>query len=113
MGDATKATLGGFGDNSWRSGASHSGCLSGAGGEASFRDDAERAIEISQTLTVAEGIPHHPHPIGIVLFYYPFSVFNDMVPTCRISASRVAIERPAALCLYRQGFFMEPRCLCT
>ncbi len=42
-------------------------CLSGAGGEASFRDDAERAIEISQTLTVAEGIPHHPHPIGIIL----------------------------------------------
>ena len=37
-------------------------CLSGAGGEASFRDDAERAIEISQTLTVAEGIPHHPPP---------------------------------------------------
>ena len=42
-------------------------CLSGAGGEASFRDDAERAIEISQTLTVAEGITHHPHPIGINL----------------------------------------------
>ena len=42
-------------------------CLSGAGGEASFQDDAERAIEISQTLTVAEGIPHHPHPIGIDL----------------------------------------------
>jgi len=33
--------------------------LSGAGGEASFQDDAERAIEIPQTLTVAEGIPHH------------------------------------------------------
>ena len=42
-------------------------CLSGAGGEASFQDDAERAIEISQTLTVAEGITHHPHPIGIDL----------------------------------------------
>ena len=42
-------------------------CLSGAGGEASFRNDAERAIEISQTLTVAEGITHHPHPIGIDL----------------------------------------------
>ena len=42
-------------------------CLSGAGGEASFRDDAERAIEISQTLTVAEGIIHHTHSIGIDL----------------------------------------------
>ena len=37
-------------------------CLSGAGGEASFRDNAERAIEISQTLTVAEGIPPPPAP---------------------------------------------------
>ncbi len=44
-------------------------CLSGAGGEASFRDDAKRAIELSQTLTVAEGIPHHPHPIGIDLYF--------------------------------------------
>ncbi len=42
-------------------------CLSGAGGEASFRDNAERAIEISQTLTVAEGIPPAPNPIGIIL----------------------------------------------
>ena len=37
-------------------------CLSGAGGEASFQDDEERAIEIPQTLTVAEGIPRHPQP---------------------------------------------------
>jgi len=42
-------------------------CLSGAGGEASFQDDAERAIEIPQTLTVAEGIPPDPNPIGIIL----------------------------------------------
>jgi len=41
--------------------------LSGAGGEASFRDNAERAIEISQTLTVAEGSPADPNPIGIIL----------------------------------------------
>ena len=42
-------------------------CLSGAGGEASFRDNAKRAIEISQTLTVAEGISPDLNPIGIIL----------------------------------------------
>jgi len=29
--------------------------------------NAERALEISQTLTVAEGIPPEPNPIGIIL----------------------------------------------
>ena len=57
-------------------------CLSGAGGEASFRDDAERAIEISQTLTVAEGVPFHPSPIGIDLshsqgyFFLPHTAYT-------------------------------------